>query len=347
MVKEQTIFLDCTPYNIQKESLIHKNTEILNLLIDDGTPQTECHLIGNRFEYKPAIWLEFQKERVVKLKKVNIIFLQSEFTDLLKSSIRNIFTSLDNIEFFNIYRTGNYKFFELAQRLAPIFLAENRENNCYFSIATMRLPRFFLTHWCQKNNVINFGYPKLSQDRLSRFTYELNTYQPVDTTDYQNVGRKFFGYIPQAEFEKKQIGLICNSRIAIVSHFFFHDYLTSFYDEKISLPIACKALPFFIDNISSNKNISKIGFKPYIGFDYSSDNVINVVSRWQTLLDSNKKFFINDRDSKHIYELNRNIIDHNYNVLMKTNWKAEAKKELLSLPEKIRNIILENTNFFR
>jgi len=344
MIKEQTIYLDRISYNIQQESLINENIEILNLLITDGRPSTECQLIGNRFEYKPIVWLEFEKERVAKLKKLNIIFLCSQPTELLKSSIRNIFTSLD-IEFFNVYLIGNYSYYLSVQNIAPIIENTDKENNFYFSIGFMRLPRFFLVYWCQKNNVNNFGYPKLNEDQLSRFTYELNAYQHIDTTDYQNVGRRFFGDIDQTEFEKQQMDLLLKTRISIVSHQPFYDYLTAFYDQKLLLAMSCKTLPFFIDNIFSNEQISKCGFQPYIGFDYSSDNITNLVSRWQTLLDSNKKFFINDKDSKYIYELNRTIIDNNYKILMETNWKEKAKKELLLLPENIRNVILENTGF--
>ena len=345
MIKEQTIFLDITPYNINNGSLINENVEILNLLINDKNAQTDCQLIGNVFEYKPLIWLEFEKEKIVKLKKLNIIYCNSSPTSILKNAIKNIFKSLE-IEFFNLFLSGTFIFFRLAQKLAPKcenIETSNREENCYVSIATMRLPRFFLVYWCQQNNINNIGYPLLNKSEIEKFVYELTRYKniDIDLDKYQNTEKRFFGNISQEEFYKKQIDLLLKTKINIVSHYPLYDYVTSVYDEKLSFPIACKTIPFFIDNISSNECLRNIGFEPYIGFDYSSDDIKDQAKRWQTLLDSNKKFFVDDKESTYLYELNQKIINKNYRILLETDWKKEAEKELLLLPENIKYIILK------
>ena len=54
---------------------------------------------------------------------------------------------------------------------------------------------------------------------------------------------------------------------------------------------------------------------------------------------------VNDKDNTEIYNLNKNIIDYNYNVLIKTNWKSKALRELDSLPSNIKDIIFSNVCF--
>lgn len=344
MIKSQTIFLDQTPYNVQSGSLISANTEILNVIIDDGTLQTDCQLIGDNMEYKPLVWLHYENKNICKMKELNFIFLQSKASGKLKKNITNIFPNL-TINFYELLHLGNYQFFELAKKIdLPTHTA--RQNCCYFSIGTMRLPRFYLAWYCQRVGMNNSGYPESGGNLFKDYMYQLEKISVAELTfqEYKDKEKRFFGNVDQGDFEKKQINLLSDSRINIVSHYPFYDYVTHFYDEKLSLPIRAKTLPFFFDNKGANDNIRDLGFEPYVGFDYSAEHMDNFVMRWETVLQNNKKFFLEEKESKEIYDMNKNIIDNNYRVLMETNWREKALAECLQLPGHIRDAVENNTN---
>ncbi len=343
MIKQKSIFLDNFPFFRQRGESIDHDVEILNVICDEASTQTECQYIGNEFVYKPLLWLESQEFK--KVKEINMIYLESKPTSLLKKKITESFPNI-KINFFNLLHVANYFFFELGQQLAIKKNSITRKNNCYFSIATIRLPRFYLLQYCQKHGISNFGAPYIEQNTLQNFKRQIENLSNGKEIimNYVNKEKRPFGFIPQPEFEIKQMPLLADSRITIVSHYPWYDYISHFYDEKISLPIAAKTLPFFFDNKDANLNLQDIGFKPYIGFNYSGDKEQNFVTRWKKILDDNRKFLINDKDNTEIYNLNKNIIDYNYNVLIKTNWKSKALRELDSLPSNIKDIILENTD---
>ena len=344
MTKTQTIFLDRTPYNIQSGSLIDPCTEILNVIIDDGTPQTECQLIGSKMEYKPLVWLKFENENIYKLEELNFIFLGLKASDKLKKNITNLFPAL-MINFYELLHYGNYWFFELAKKYGLITHTA-RHNNCYFSIGKPRLQRFYLAWFCQRVGMNNFGLPKLGQELIKSYLYQLTqiSCKKIDINKFYDREKRFFGNINQSEFEAKQMSLLADTRINIVSHQFYFDYITHHYDEKTALPIASKTLPFFFDNKGTNRNLKDMGFEPYVGFDYSAEHMDNFVERWETVLQNNKKFFLEEKESKEIYDMNKNIIDNNYRVLMETNWREKALAEFLQLPGHIRDAVENNTN---
>lgn len=345
MTKTQTIFLDRTPYNIQSGSLIDGKTEVLNLLIEDGTPQTDCQLIGLCLEYKPLVWMNFEKQRISNLKELNVVFLSGKLAPKGKKQIAKLFPQI-NVNYFEIPLLGAHYYFEKLKKQRSVE-HHNRKQNCYFSIGTPRLPRFYLTVLCQRYGIDNFAFPGMSENLLRDFTHQLNQLSGHENVigSFQNVPKRLFGEIPQCEFEIKQMSLLADARINIVSHYPFFDYMTHFYNEQLAWPMLTKTLPFFFDNKNANANIADIGFKPYIGFDYRADAIDNFVERWNVLFEDNKKFFLESIASQEIYRMNKEIIDHNYRVLLETDWKAKVHKELLEIPENLRLEVFKKRSY--
>lgn len=351
MIRSQTIFLDNTPYDIQSGSIIESGTEVLNIIIADATPQTDCQIIGDRFEYKPCVWLEYEQECISGLQELNIIFLESRASAKLKKQIRNLFPNL-NTNFFELLHYGNAKLFDMVKKYKVVEKSV-RQNNCYFSTGTMRLPRFYLVWYCQHVGIDNFGCQEIGNNVgnnvLDDFLYQLEKLSKSKKNffpKFKNFGQRFFGDMTQSEFQHKQMSLLENSRINVVSHYPFYDYITHFYDEKLTFPIRSKTLPFFFDNRGADQDIEDFGFKPYLGFDYSAQDIENFVERWHTLLENNKSFFLDEHSSKEIYNLNLDIIDNNYKVLMETNWIEKAISEFMQLPLHIKDAIENNTKNF-
>jgi hypothetical protein len=347
MIRTQTIFLDQTPYDIQSGSLILPGTEILNIIIEDGTQQTDCQFIGDRFEYKPLVWLEHERQTISKLKELNFTFLSSKASDNLKNIIAEKFPHV-LINFYHSLLFGKFYYYEQSKKYVTNFETP-RQENFYLSIGTMRLQRFYLTWYLQRVGIDNFGRPGTAPNILQDFKYQIEkmSRSELDLSKYDSSERRFFGEVHQLEFESKQMAVLTSSRINIISHYPFYDYITHFYDEKLTLPVRAKTLPFFFDNKGANENIKDLGFEPYVGFDYSAERIGNLVERWETLLGNNKKFFLNEKESKMIYDANRDIIENNYTVFMQTDWRKRALAELSKLPDHIKDLVIKNTNYLK
>ena len=344
MIKEKTLLVDNFPFFKQKGQSIEKSVQSLNLIFVEPSGQTECQYINNQFIYKPLLWLK--SIDLQNVKEINMIYVESKPTDLLKQKIYESFPNI-KINFFHLFHFANYFFFELGQKLSLKNFTKTRTNNCFYSVATIRLPRYYLLQYMQTHNIDYFGCPFIEENMLKNFNEQIKNLSNSTEVikNFKNEEKRPYGYIGQPEFEVKQMPLLADSYISIVTHYPWYDYVSYFYDEKISLPIAAKSLPFFFDNKDANKNLVDIGFEPYKGFDYSADSIDNFITRWKTNLDNNKKFLINNNDAKSIYDLNKDIIDKNYKILNETNWKAKALTEINSLPAKIKQSIFENTDF--
>ena len=138
--------------------------------------------------------------------------------------------------------------------------------------------------------------------------------------------------------------LLLTAKISIVTEQPLFDHVERFYSEKLTHSMACKTLPFIISNKNDNENIKDLGFKPYVGFDYSAESIADFVERWQTLLDSNGHFLLDDKHASVILEKNKDIIEYNYSVLLDTDWRHKALEEISNLPTLVRDF-LENRFF--
>lgn len=342
MNREQTIFLDTTPYNATGPGLINQDTQVLNLIMYDMTPQTECCLIGNQMEWKPLIWMQHEKNSIRNLKSLRFINLEGELRNTAKQSIKDTAAGIDVI-FFDVKHFRNWRFRKECQDLKHTIRETDRIHSVAYSVGTMRLNRFVLIGWCQKNNLSNIGQPLLTDNELFCFNHEYKILMETENNmRYENKQNRLFGEVDQAQFIKLQMSLLSSSYINFVGAYPNYDKLDGDYCEKAWYPILCKTLPFFVGNAYDNDNLKTYGFEPYVGFDYSADRISNPIVRWQKLLEDNKKFFLDISESKKIHNLNKEIIHYNHAKLTQTDWKKLAYQEVQSLPAHIQTILQEN-----
>jgi len=343
MNKEQIIFLDeidSSNLSPLRKSLIHEDTAKLNIIIGDGRSATDCALIGNRFEWKPLIWMMYQQDRIKKLDTLKIILIESIMPEHVKNEIRNMFKNV-NVKFFDLLLPGYHHILLESQSMARQYQDHKRDNVLYFSAGIMRLPRFVLVHWLQKKQAQNFGHPLLSDTDIQTFTHQLSRLCKKDFSDYENVERRFFGNCDIFTYWQKHRDILLKTKISVVSAQPFFDYLESFYCEKFLHSVACKTLPFFIGNKNDNENVKDLGFKPYVGFDYSSESIDNFVERWQKLLDDNSHFLLQQEHASEIMEKNREIIQYNFDVLVSTDWKKKAYEKISMVSGPTREFLKE------
>ena len=76
MIKHQNIFFDNSlSFDINNGGIIKDDTEIINLFFHDNTNSNSMCLIGNKLEWKPKIWTDFEREKIMKVKEINIVCL--------------------------------------------------------------------------------------------------------------------------------------------------------------------------------------------------------------------------------------------------------------------------------
>lgn len=339
MNREQTIFLDTKPYSTIGHGLINQDTQVLNLILGDMTPQTDCCLIGNQMEWKPLIWMQHEKNRIRNLKSLRIINLEGKLRNTAKQSVKDTAAGID-VDFIDMQHFENWIFMKECQDLKHTTRETDRIHSVAYSVGTMRLNRFVLLGWCQKNNLSNIGQPLLTDNELFCFNH---VYKRLMETEhnmrYKNKRNRLFGEVDQDQFNKLQMSLLSSSYINFVTLYPNYNIKNGFYCEKAWYPMLCKTLPFFVGNLDDNANLKMYGFRPYVGFDYSADCISNPIVRWQKLLEDNKKFFLDIDESRKIHNLNKEIIEYNYNKLTQTDWKKLAYQEVQSLPAHIQTIL--------
>lgn len=329
MINEQVIFLDETDLNPLNGSLIDPDTTVLNLIIRDGKPSTDCCIIGKKFEWKPLIWMLHEMEKINRLDKLRIIVCEGLIANDKKKNIRSNFDV--EIDFFDLLIVGSYPFFLQAQDIAKNYQPSIKDRNVYYSVGTMRLTRYFLAHWLQEHN-IDFGRPRLTRRDLESFTHQLCRIFEKDLYNYNNVERRFFGHCDQATYNDKHVDIIQRSKICMVAEYPFFDWREAFYDEKFTHVLAAKSIPFFFGNKNDNANIELLGFRPYVGIDYSADKIQDFANRWQILLDSNKHYLLDVEHLDTLHAQNKSVIDYNFDVLKRTDWKEMALQKVDQLP---------------
>lgn len=334
---EQHLILDWKDISPLRGSLIHSDTNILNLYIDDGTHSTNCEAVGNSMEWKPYLWLQHEKNRLRLLKKLRVIICEGKIPKWLKGLINQ--TADTEVEFFELLLSGSYKFYEDAKRLPKQDSIIERDKKTYYSVGTMRFPRLIIAHWLQKNKV-DVGKPKIGNERLSILRQQISRIGSYDTSDYEDIENRYFGNLHEDSFKVKQSKLFHGHRIAIVSEQPWFDYMENFLCEKFADPVACKCLPFFIGNGDDNQHITRLGFKSYVGFSYDSLQKSNFIERWTALLEDNRVFLLESFYNESIYDMNRDIIDYNYEHLHNTDWEEKARLELQQLPQTVKDKII-------
>jgi hypothetical protein len=336
MIKKQNIFFDnLLDFNVTAGGIIENDTEILNLFFYDHCESNSLCLIGDCLEWKPKIWIEFEQEKIEKLKEINIVSLLGDLT-ALQSYCINLFPDIKI----------NYYAYNLGLQITPIrdtlsrrtvlpIHKNRRDRVLHTSIGTIRLNRYILLKFLLKYNFDVF-HPSIPYNISKDFEYQISqclvTSRDVPTEIKER--RVFENNVTANEFNIKQIEILSESYINVVTTFPNTDMLKYCHDEKYFDTILTKTVPIMLCEKNSNTNMSEslLGFLPYAGFNLKSDSDDNPVLRWTSLLEDNKHIFQDKERVKELYDTNQRVIEHNYNRLVYTDWESERLVQFNRLP---------------
>jgi hypothetical protein len=343
MIKHQNIFFDNKlDFNTTGGGIIENDTETINLFFHDHCNSNSLCLIGDSLEWKPIIWMEFEREKLEKLKEINILSLLGDLT-ALQSYCKILFPNV----------AVNYYAHNLSLQIMPIratlstrpaLPAHKRIRDHVFrtSIGTMRLNRYILLKFSLKHN-LNLFHPAVTYNVSKDFEYQISQCAKTamqQPTDYKQ-NRIFTEEMGPHEFNTRQLKLLCNSYINFVATFPNTDWLKYCNDEKYFDTILTKTVPFMLCEKNSNTNIreSTLGFLPYTGFNFENDGNDNPVLRWTSLLEDNTHIFKDKEQVKELYDANQRVIEHNYNRLVNTDWESERSAQFNRLPTFIKDYL--------
>ncbi len=145
MIKHQNIFFDNSlSFDINNGGIIKDDTEILNLFFHDNTNSNSMCLIGNKLEWKPKIWTDFEREKIIKVKEINIVCLLGDLTDFFNYCQKQFDNIKVNYYSFPLYLQGSD--INDTLRRKKFRFKQIRTQGIYASIGTMRLNRYILIY---------------------------------------------------------------------------------------------------------------------------------------------------------------------------------------------------------
>lgn len=341
MTKHQNIFFDNNlDFHIDRGGIIENDAEILTLFFHDNCDSNCTYLIGDTLEWKPKIWMEFEQGKIRKLKELNIVCLLGDLTDFFVYCRK---------QFSNV--KVNYYSFNLSDQICAIentltrkkFISNRytRKHGIYSSIGFMRLNRYILVKEAIDKGY-NFYYPKITRNSSKDFEYQISQCLGVPMEEPKEIDeRRLFGNkLTQNEFNAKQIELLSDCYINVVSTFPNTDWLIDKDDEKYFDTVLSKTIPFMLCEKNSNKSgLELLGFLPYEGFELKNDGNDNPVLRWKLLLSDNECIFKDLEKIKELYDKNQRVIEHNFDRLVNTDWESERLAQYNRLPTFIKEQI--------
>ena len=338
MIKEQSITFD--NFLEEKDYLIKEDTEMLYLYFYDTTSATEYELIGNTLEWRPSIWIEYEKERLSTLKKLILVsgngkldnfrvYLQRKFPAVVVESY-----VFDQSRFMNTM---------LTKDTVPKNWKANkdviRNKSVFCSLGNMRLNRYILVRWCQDNN-IEIAYDEISNEDKTNYEYLLlKVWKDPFITEFKNKSFKYFdNTMTEYVFAKKQPKLLEQAFFYFAPTMPSDDMWTHRHDTKFFNAVRCSTIPFFICEKDANKNgMEHLGFKTYSGFNLSNEALVNPVERWVKILEDNKEIFTDLKISEEVYNQNKDVIKFNLDHFLNTNWLNFFQQQFDALPNSIQN----------
>ena len=341
MIKHQNIFFSDydLDFKADKGGIIDDGTEILNLYFEDNNNPNSLCLIGNTLEWKPKIWIEFEQEKIRKLKELNIVCLLGDLKKFFVHCQQKFSNIKVNYYSFNRFQINSIK--DTLTRKKFISNQSAKTQGIFSSTGSMRLNRYILV----KEGIgkgYNFYHPAIPNNVSRDFEYQISRCIGAQIEDPVEINetRLFGNDLTQNQYNAKQIEILSSSHINFVATFPNTDWLVDKDDEKYFDTILCKTIPFMLCEKDSNKSgLELMGFLPYKGFELENDSNDNPVLRWKRLLSDNEYIFKDLEKIEELHHINRPVIGHNFDRLVNTDWEAERLDQYNRLPSFIQESI--------
>jgi hypothetical protein len=143
--------------------------------------------------------------------------------------------------------------------------------------------------------------------------------QPIEfassrVTVYDGIETMYSQIVPTEVYNSSSYSIITETNF---------DNAYSFFTEKTAKPILCRRLFIAFSGQYFLKNLRNVGFRTFDGIiDESYDEIEDNQERWQQAF--NQMIALSNMDQQSVLNKIRVIVDHNYDVLTKTDWFSQG-----------------------
>ena len=341
MIKVQHIvFNNSLDFKIQQGGIVEQGVEILYIYFADNCDSNSLCLVGRQLEWKPEIWIDLEKEKLQKVKEINIVSLRgdlSKFSKHISNTFKN--TEVKHHAFPLHMQKGLIT--SVLETKSNLPVVENRTKSVYSSIGMMRLNRYILVKESIDKGYDNIFYPAISQQQSRDYEYQIRQCNGVLSGPITLEAKRLFDKpMSLQEFNGKQIKHLSQSYVNIVASFPNSNWIQYGNCEKFFNSIMCKTVPFMLCEKDSNTaGLQNLGFLPYVGFELANDGIIDYVHRWQGLLHDNSHIFSDKTNAFEVYNKNLGIIKHNFDHLTKTDWASAKDQQFNNMPRAVQEYL--------
>jgi hypothetical protein len=293
-----------TDFNFLKQLSLNSNFVFLfslELWLEHITIMQECKILKNLIWFRPG-FLNIDNN-------INMKFYGGWFY-YEKELYKNIPHKLQEIDSYNI---KNYHFEALLgkKRIHKDFIFEKYENCNFKNKITLK--------YCNPDS--NDWFMEPSSNYIQSFEEKNNS---SIITEYYGKHCLAAQIIPIKIYNDCAFSIVAETG-------FVNDY--SYITEKTVKPIFGRRLFIIFSGANFLKNLHSLGFKTFDGIiDESYDKLLNNEERWAAAWQQVE--WLCNQDQQEIYEKIKPICEHNYNLMMETEWFSIVGK-------KIENIITQ------
>lgn len=331
--------------NLRKHSSAFVDDDVLSgelclVFLDDA----KYTMVGDKMEWAPALWIEYEKEKLKKFNKITVINVLGKLIDfdkIIKSHLDNI-----DVEVYNIPEISWSHFAKEIKNLHKEETIDEKTQTFWTSIGVMRLNRFiFLSHLSKINCLSTALYPSMSREEFDYMCYQISKISKDmygKVADIPLIGKRIFGDVKPFEFNILARENLKKSMYSLNAIQPCVDYYVQRHDEKYFMCIADETIPIGLNEPNTNTE-SILNFQPYKLINEKYEGESNAVLRWQGILDTNSELFTNFDLAKETYNKNTSVIKHNKQVLYDSDWDKIVSDSFQKLPGKVCDV-LNNTN---
>jgi hypothetical protein len=214
---------------------------------------------------------------------------------------------------------------ELLHRLSPF---NTKKSNFDILLGTQKPHRDFVFRQATKNSglhVLTYFKNLLNGSLLQQPEWEQHGVKidhppgyTVEMVEYYGRSISLSQIIPFKIYNQTAYSVVTES--CIQNHF-------SFFTEKIVKPIMARRLFVMFSGKGYLVNLRKLGFQTFDNIiDESYDSIDNNAERWQHAW--NQVDWLNQQPQELVLEKIRPIVEHNFSVMMNTDWYGIFRKQL-------------------
>jgi hypothetical protein len=286
---------------------VEQASQVSDLVFAFDTEMHPYHLTQfQKYKHQHIYWvIPGQINELAVANRVNVIVWNTHF-DMQTYQYRSMQHKLDQI----INHRPKTKYFD-----ALLGQSKPHRDFVYNAVVHNQLQEKFLITYMNYHSE-NFDSDFAWEPDIEQFPATAT--RPTDTVLYQNQWVKLCNIVPVSVYNQTAYSVVAETGYS-------NQY--SFFTEKTAKPMMARRLFVMFSGRGFLQNLREQGFRTFDDVvDESYDSIYNDHDRWSAAFEQVKKLCSMDQDR--VFEQIADTVEHNYNLLMNTNWNQRMLDQL-------------------